>query len=754
MQAGLYSTVLTGFLIDSKGLLKADPTDRIEYYLQQHSTILSQISQQLASIAPQASIPSTPPLPFPPFHPSAFDIRVNALWFLGLIFSLLAAFLAIVIQIWVRNNANVSKRYSDPLKSARLLQYLREGSTRWNLPTVDEAVPALLQLSLFLFFIGLGDSLLNINKSVGLCVISPLGYSGLLYIFIIFSFIIDRQSPFQNPFSGVIWYLFQKLRIRESGIPVSADISQRQMQSLVAMEETDSRKARDGKAILWLIENQTEDAEIEKLLMAIPGSFKSEWGIKVWRKISDTTDSDPRMPLTVRHSHRVPTDATSSPECYPPPIHLQFATNTQRDSISKLITRFARTLKSRFSTTTSNNPWRKHTRAFIEITATLLFFANLRFVWFEDIADLLGDIGSLENPRKLSLEGTDRLFMTRWTCLSLLSIRRILDIDSRVWDVADGVLHLLTKEDHTGEDSEDLTTSAQMIDKNFRIARQCLYDLSYALPWTENLTKVQAILCDHETAITELDKIGIDAGHLENIDQWTFVTQAAIAPQITSHFPGILDDLDTTQVRFSHFVEMFRDPRQIQFIRPGQTLKSMCSIAPTLRYILEGQVDVEAYKQVLNNLIEFRSRASNWQGDELQRQLWRLQDLRDGGGLGFTVELFFLGLMQPKREESPHELYEGTFQAITRDWKRHKNSIGTQKLLLDIALSRVNFQSNYPLYIADEFLKLLGNIFEGKKGSHIDDAVRQLRSKSSSYYSYDVFRTRLLEVITRARAAV
>ena len=87
--------------------------------------------------------------------------------------------------------------------------------------------------------------------------------------------------------------------------------------------------------------------------------------------------------------------------------------------------------------------------------------------------------------------------------------------------------------------------------------------------------------------------------------------------------------------------------------------------------------------------------------------------------------------MQPKREESHQELYEGTFQAITRDWKRHKNSIGTQKLLLDIALSRVNFQSIYPLYIADEFLKLLGNIFEGKKSSHVEDAVRQLSSRSS-----------------------
>ncbi|KAF8489971.1 hypothetical protein F5888DRAFT_1621438, partial [Russula emetica] len=183
--AGLYSAVLTGFLIDSKGKLKADPTDRIEYYLQQHSIILSQISRQLASIAPQVSVPSTPPPPFPAFHPSTSSIRVNVFWFMGLISSLLAAFLAIVVQKWVRNNTDVFQRDSDPLKSARLRQYLREGFEQWHLPRVAEAVPGLLHLSLFLFFVGLGDSLLNINTTVGLTTIAPIGYSGLLYIFTI-----------------------------------------------------------------------------------------------------------------------------------------------------------------------------------------------------------------------------------------------------------------------------------------------------------------------------------------------------------------------------------------------------------------------------------------------------------------------------------------------------------------------------------------------------------------------------------------
>jgi hypothetical protein len=95
-QAGLFSAALTSFVVDSKQNLKANPTDKMVYYLEQHSTILSQISQQIASIAPQVSIPSTPPPPFPPFIPSASDIRINAFWFMALTFSLSAALIAML----------------------------------------------------------------------------------------------------------------------------------------------------------------------------------------------------------------------------------------------------------------------------------------------------------------------------------------------------------------------------------------------------------------------------------------------------------------------------------------------------------------------------------------------------------------------------------------------------------------------------------------------------------------------------------
>jgi hypothetical protein len=135
----------------------------------------------------------------------------------------------------------------------------------------------------------------------------------------------------------------------------------------------------------------------------------------------------------------------------------------------------------------------------------------------------------------------------------------------------------------------------------------------------------------------------------------------------------------------------------------------------------------------------------------MQRLLWRLQDLGGGGGLGFTVELFFLVLSQPLSTSSSREshsaLYTGTFRAITSDWSKHKHSLGTQKLLLDIAWSRRwEFGDHYPAYVVDEFLLLLGNIFEGQTGPHIDKARQQF--ESFRWYGPGKFRERVLRVLT------
>ncbi|KAH9956883.1 hypothetical protein BC827DRAFT_1270620 [Russula dissimulans] len=274
--AGLFSAVLAAFALDSKQNLKPSPSDQMVYYLQQNVAMLDQISHQSSFLAPQVSIPSTPPSPFPAFNPLASDICVNVFGFMALIFSLTAALLAILVQQWVRAYMQAFTR-----------KVMKDGTCL----VIAEAVPGLLHVSLFLFFVGLCDSILKINTAVGVSTTVPIGITGLAYIFAMIAPVIYLQSPYRNSFSSLIWYLTQKLhgrrfRDRDSNgtlKTLSSDMAQGQME--LAMEETEARKGRDERSIRWLVGNTTEDAEIESLVKAIPGSFNGEWGLEVWKKI-------------------------------------------------------------------------------------------------------------------------------------------------------------------------------------------------------------------------------------------------------------------------------------------------------------------------------------------------------------------------------------------------------------------------------------------------------------------------------------
>ncbi|KAH8986815.1 hypothetical protein EDB86DRAFT_2809392, partial [Lactarius hatsudake] len=206
--AGLFSAALVSFITDKVHDLQVDPAQQTAYYQQQNVALLAQISNQVSSIAlaiaPQASVIPSIQIPiYPPFTPTPSDVRVNTFWFMSLVFSLSAALLATLVQQWVRDYMNVFQRYSNPLKSARLRQYLYEGAEGWYI-NVAEYVPGLVHVSLFLFFLGLADWLLALERTIGITIIVLIAICGFLYALSTFTPILNPQSPFQNPFSRMI----------------------------------------------------------------------------------------------------------------------------------------------------------------------------------------------------------------------------------------------------------------------------------------------------------------------------------------------------------------------------------------------------------------------------------------------------------------------------------------------------------------------------------------------------------------------
>src|SRR5260221_13041822 len=662
------------------------------YYLQQNVALLDQISRQIVSIAPQIPLNSTP-LAFPSFKPSETDIQVNVFWFMALIFSLVAALLAILTQQWVRNYMHVFQRYSDPLKCARLRQYLHDGLEGWYMPVVAEAVPCFLHVSLFLFFAGLCDFVLNINTTVGISTTVPIAISGLVYIFAPSIPVIYPQSPYQNSFSVIFWYLKQNLpvgswRYQDRGSDgarssVSWNMAQERMQ--LAMEETKKRKGRDEEAIRWLIDSMTEDAEMESLVMAIPGSFNGKWGLEVWENVSNPPADDPHtgpMPLLPRPdpSNVRPGSTT---------VHIQG--EHIMHELNARVAHLLETCKNR-DLFASEGLWRKRTRGCVETIvqlisragATLDQFANLGQLG--DIVKLLGEIGVDQKVRESSSVGKDQMFVMHWTCLSLVAIQPILASDQDLHNHADLAISSLSEvRYHTGDEQ-----SPTDIIEIFYNALRCLEELSDALALVGNMNEEQAkeFLHDHESLISELERIGSQDD--DSADKWIRAVQRDVdrttrgiirqlpgikfddagtesaqhdadrtthghgticqLPGIkfddagresvqrdvdgTNHgiicqLPGIkFDNAGAEVVHLSQLKELYRDRHKFPFIFPSHNLKRIRKSAHTFRNILNGKSLNVSLKDVFKDLQEMFELSG--QDNPLRRELWRLQDLREG----------------------------------------------------------------------------------------------------------------------------
>jgi hypothetical protein len=436
---------------------------------------------------------------------------------------------------------------------------------------------------------------------------------------------------------------------------------------------------------------------------------------------------------------------------------------TGEDTVGELSVRVAHVLETckNRNLFASDELWRRRMRACVETAASLVCCAGAELGQFGDIVGLLGDIGNDQNVRESSRTGKDQSFVMRWTCLSLVAIRPILDSGLLRYRATRALESLESAaDDDTSE--EQAVTPLPKATKIFNKALDCLNELGEALAGKENLTEDEAreILRDHESQISELEHIDMGDNNLQDVDRLIGAVQRRIDAStheiITRHLPGVDSDDYTEPIQFSQFMKLIRNRRHIQFIFSVRSLKRFRSVGQTFRDILEGQWDADAFQETCKNLQDLYRR-SGWRDYLSHRQLWRLQDLRDGGGLGFTVELFFLTLNQLLSNSSSKALYVGTFRAITSDWSKCKHSLGTQKLLLDMVMPYgLVAVSDYPDYITDEFLKLLGNILEGQTGPPIDDAEKKI----SEYIRVTPFVlarrpvvVKALDVIARARAS-
>jgi hypothetical protein len=75
------------------------------------------------------------------------------------------------------------------------------------------------------------------------------------------------------------------------------------------------RKNRDVRAIRWLADNPAATGEIEPLVLAIPGTFNTDWGRDVWTDVSSQGSSEPDAldtPIDLSAANGLPSPARPS----------------------------------------------------------------------------------------------------------------------------------------------------------------------------------------------------------------------------------------------------------------------------------------------------------------------------------------------------------------------------------------------------------------------------------------------------------
>ncbi|KAH8994193.1 hypothetical protein EDB92DRAFT_1850535, partial [Lactarius akahatsu] len=261
--------------------------------------------------------------------------------------------------------------------------------------------------------------------------------------------------------------------------------------------------------------------------------------------------------------------------------------------------------------------------------------------------------------------------------------------------------------------------------------------------------QVEEILRRYERHISGLEHSKVEADGMKDVDQQTSLYQDAMDNAtygLMRQLPGVSSD---EHHRFGSVLnsDIFNTPATTsapltpQLVFPGQQVRALARLGHRLREVLDGQV-AEGYEEVLESLksVDQVPVSSRHPNGLMRRQLWRLQDLRDGGGLGFTVELFFLSLRRLLSMSPLHEsnsvFYVGTFKIITSHWMEGRESLGTHRILLNIICDlivrdRGIFSDfSYPKSITNMLLDTVSDMLRGYEGpdEHIHEAVREIES--------------------------
>ena len=210
--------------------------------------------------------------------------------------SLSCALWATSLHQWARRYIRVTQpARCSPEKRARMRAFFANGVEEMHIPWAVEGLPALLHLSLFLFFGGLAIFLFNIDHEVFICVVWWIGLFSVVYVSVTMLPLIRHDSPYFTPLSIPAWIPYAIIHyatfafIRSRNYDTSEAIFRYYelrnryggwifggMEKAAAETASEQSSNIDIGILGWTISALGDDDSLEEFFEALPGFFNSK----------------------------------------------------------------------------------------------------------------------------------------------------------------------------------------------------------------------------------------------------------------------------------------------------------------------------------------------------------------------------------------------------------------------------------------------------------------------------------------------
>lgn len=229
------------------------------------------MSQQLANLTINGEqiISAIPAYnPSSRFRATTANIVVNILWFTSLALSLISASVAILAKQWLQEYTHMMPETA--WKRVDTRQFRFQGLRRWRVNTILKLLPLLLQMSLFLFFVGLSVLLWTVSFPVAAVVTVPVTIWFGFWLTSILLPCVYSDCPYKSAEAAILFAIVQRAKSKLHSLLRSLfmqDSSPRWLKTLVDTFTTMTRQTY-GNWLNWEDEilNDRDSGLVETVL--------------------------------------------------------------------------------------------------------------------------------------------------------------------------------------------------------------------------------------------------------------------------------------------------------------------------------------------------------------------------------------------------------------------------------------------------------------------------------------------------------